>query len=73
LEQGGHDVLLPEQAYALIFAPHPDDADVGIAGTMSRWAREGKRVVLVVCTNGDKGTNDPKIKPADLVPLREKE
>lgn len=65
--------MLPEQAYALIFAPHPDDAEGGIGGTMARWAREGKSVVLVICTNGDKGTNDPKIKPADLVKMREAE
>jgi len=66
-------MTLPEQAYALIFAPHPDDAEGGIGGTIARWAREGKGVVLVVCTNGDKGTNDPKIKPVDLVKIREKE
>ncbi len=65
--------MLPEQAYALIFAPHPDDAEGGIGGTMVRWAREGKAIVLVVCTNGDKGTNDPKIKPADLIVMREAE
>ena len=65
--------MLPEQVYALIFAPHPDDAEGGIGGTMVRWAREGKSVVLVVCTNGDKGTNDPKIKPAELVKMREVE
>src|SRR3990172_5049039 len=62
--------MLPEQAYALIFAPHPDDAEGGIGGTMVRWAREGKRVVLVICTNGDKGTNDPNIKPSELVKIR---
>src|SRR5512147_1803694 len=65
--------MLPEQAYALIFAPHPDDAEGGIGGTISKWAKEGKQVVLVICTNGDKGTNDPKIKPADLVKMREEE
>ena len=65
--------MMPEQAYALIFAPHPDDAEGGIGGTMVRWAREGKAVVLVICTNGDKGTNDPKIKPAELVKIREVE
>src|SRR3989338_4168823 len=65
--------MLPEQVYAMIFAPHPDDAEGGIGGTMVRWAREGKGVILVICTNGDKGTNDPKIKPAELVKIRELE
>ena len=62
--------MLPEQAYAVIFAPHPDDAEGGIGGTMAHWAREGKGVILVICTNGDKGTNDPKIKPEELVKIR---
>lgn len=65
--------MLPEPAYALIISPHPDDAEGGIGGTMVRWAGEGKRIVLVVCTNGDKGTNDPKIKPSELVEIRIKE
>jgi LmbE family N-acetylglucosaminyl deacetylase len=65
--------MLPEPAYALVFAPHPDDAEGGIGGTMAHWAREGKAVVLVICTNGDKGTNDPKIKPEKLVKIRKAE
>jgi LmbE family N-acetylglucosaminyl deacetylase len=40
---------------------------------MVRWADEGKDVILVVCTNGDKGTNDPNIKPEDLVITRDAE
>lgn len=64
---------MPEPAYAMIFAPHPDDAEGGVGGTMVRWAREGKDVILVICTNGDKGTNDPKIKPEELAKIREAE
>ncbi|MEE8414583.1 MAG: PIG-L deacetylase family protein [Dehalococcoidales bacterium] len=63
---------MPEQAYAMVFAPHPDD-EGGAGGTMVRWAREGKDVILVICTNGDKGTNDPKIKPEELAKTREEE
>jgi len=61
------------RVYALVIAPHPDDVDFGIAGTVARWTREGKRVVYVICTSGDKGTNDPNMKPETLVKLREKE
>ncbi|MFC1991319.1 PIG-L deacetylase family protein [Chloroflexota bacterium] len=59
-------------AHAMVFAPHPDD-EGGAGGTMARWAREGKDVILVICTNGDKGTNDPKIKPEELAKTREAE
>ena len=64
---------MPDKVYAMVFSPHPDDAEGGAGGTMVRWAREGKSVILVICTNGDKGTNDPKIKPKELVILRNTE
>ena len=54
------------QAQVLVTIPHPDDAESRMAGTVARWTREGKDVVYVVCTNGDKGTNDPNIKPQEL-------
>lgn len=60
-------------AYALIVIPHPDDAEFGIAGTVARWVREGKDVVYVNCTNGDKGTSDPEMTPARLAKIREEE
>ncbi len=57
----------------LVVAAHPDDAEFGVAGTVARWVREGKQVVYVVCTSGEKGTSDRKIKPELLAQMREKE
>ena len=57
----------------LVLSAHPDDAEFGVAGTVARWTRDGKKVVYVVCTNGDKGTTDPKLKPDQLTRIREKE
>ena len=57
----------------LVISPHPDDAEYGVAGTVARWTREGKKVVYVVCTNGDKGTTNPDMKPEDLIEIRKKE
>ena len=65
--------VIKSPVYALIIAPHPDDAEFGIAGTVARWTKEGKQVVYVSCTSGDKGTSDPNIKPAELAKIREKE
>jgi LmbE family N-acetylglucosaminyl deacetylase len=59
--------------HALIIAPHPDDAEFGISGTVAKWTREGKEVAYVICTSGDKGTNDPTLKSAELAIIREKE
>ena len=57
----------------MVVTPHPDDAEYGVAGTVARWTREGKQVIYVVCTNGDKGTSDVNLKPEQLADIREKE
>ena len=61
------------EADVLVITPHPDDAEYGVAGTVARWTREGKKVVYVICTNGNKGTSDPNVKPEDLIEIRKKE
>ena len=62
-----------ERADVMVVTPHPDDAEFGVAGTVARWVKEGKQVVYVVCSNGDKGTSDPNVKPEQLAKTREKE
>ncbi len=61
------------QAEVMVVTPHPDDAEFGAGGTVARWADEGMQVVLVVCTNGDKGTSDPAMTPERLAQIRERE
>ena len=60
-------------AHVMVVTPHPDDAEYGVAGTVVRWVGQGQDVVYVVCTNGDKGTSDPNIKPEELARTREVE
>ena len=57
----------------LVVTPHPDDAEGGAGGSIARWTQQGRKVVLVVCMNGDKGTSDRNVKPADLAELRAEE
>ena len=64
---------MEEDYYMMVITPHPDDAEFGVAGTVLKLTREGKKVVYVVCTNGDKGTSDRNMKQEDLVKIREKE
>ena len=61
------------KADILVIGPHADDPEFGIAGTVARWAQEGKKVVYVICTNGDKGTSDIDLAPEKLVKIREEE
>jgi LmbE family N-acetylglucosaminyl deacetylase len=64
---------MAEKYYAMVVTSHADDAEFGVAGTVAKWTRDGKKVVYVVCTNGNKGTNDPNMKPEKLAEIREKE
>ena len=62
-----------QTAYALIVSSHPFDIEWSMAGTVAHWTKEGKDVVYVVCTNGDKGSMDPDIRAEDLARIREQE
>lgn len=62
-----------QPAHVLVVTPHPDDAEYGAAGTVARWISDGKEVVYVVCTNGDKGTDDANITSEELAKIREEE
>jgi len=64
---------MPKQTQVMVVTPHPDDAEFGVAGTVVRWTRQGKSVIYVVCTNGDKGSSDPNMKPEELARIREQE
>ena len=65
--------MRPKPAQVMVVTPHPDDAEFGVAGTVARWTHEGKEVIYVVCTNGDKGTSDINMKPEELAKIREQE
>lgn len=64
---------MSENCYAMVITPHPDDAENGVAGTVAKWVREGKEVIYVVCTNGNKGSSDPQMTPEKLAQIREQE
>lgn len=62
-----------EKTGVLVFTPHPDDAEFGIAGTVANWTQKGRTVIYAVCTNGDKGTSDRNLAPEELARIREQE
>lgn len=61
----------PKTALA-VFA-HPDDMDFSSAGTMAKWAAAGADITYLVCTDGSKGSENPKMTPRRLAALRKKE
>jgi LmbE family N-acetylglucosaminyl deacetylase len=52
-----------------VFA-HPDDAEISSGGTLARWASEGRPVHLLILTNGDRGSEDPKQDRKELAATR---
>jgi len=57
----------------LVIQAHPDDADISSGGTIARWAKERREVHYVLCTSGNRGSNDSAMTPERLGPLREQE
>lgn len=57
----------------MVVVAHPDDAEFACAGTIAKFADDGKHVVVVLCTSGDKGTARRDISSPELAALRETE
>ena len=57
----------------MVVVAHPDDAEFMCAGSVAAWTAEGREVVYVLVTSGDKGTEDPKVVPTEFAKLRERE
>jgi LmbE family N-acetylglucosaminyl deacetylase len=55
----------------MVVVAHPDDAEFMSAGSVAAWTKEGREVVYVLVTSGDKGTEDPDVIPSELAARRE--
>ena len=70
----GIEIITDPPRRAMVVTPHPDDAEGGCGATMAKWIQEaGTEVVVVMCTNGDKGTGDREMEPERLAKIREGE
>lgn len=57
----------------LAISPHPDDAELGCGGTLSRLSRLGHEVDLAVVTDGRLGTRDSDTSPDEVAVRRARE
>lgn len=57
----------------LAVGAHPDDIDFSASGTVAKWAREGASAYYLICTNGNKGSDDPKMTSRKLAKIRRQE
>ncbi|GAB90918.1 PIG-L deacetylase family protein [Gordonia rhizosphera] len=60
-----------EKVSTIVFVhAHPDDEGTNTAGSMVRASREGHRVVVVYCTDGDPGDVPDDLEPGETVASR---
>ena len=64
-------IYIPQSAMAIV--AHPDDIEFSCAGTLARWAKEGTRVVYVLCTSGDVGIDQPGMTRQKAAEIRQAE
>jgi len=57
----------------LAVAAHPDDNDFGGAATFAKAAREGAKVIYLIATSGQRGSNDSKLTGEKLAQIRQQE
>ena len=69
---GGH-ALGASLRRILCISAHPDDNEFTIAGSVARWAREGRDVGFCLVTTGGAGVNEHTPSNEGLIPIREKE
>jgi len=71
------DGRLPREAPLTLMAlfAHPDDESFAAGGTLARYARQGKRVVLACATRGEAGIthDEDAVQPEDMGQVREAE
>ncbi len=60
-------------ATILVVVAHPDDTEVYCGGTIAKLTRIDNRVVLVICTDGDRGSHDTHLCPTKLASIRREE
>ena len=58
---------------ALAVAAHPDDLEFSCAGTLALWARQGTKVIYLICTSGEAGFDQPNLSREERIAIREAE
>lgn len=64
---------LPTPERALTIGAHPDDAEFGAGGVLSKWSVAGCEASMLIMTDGSKGSWDPQTDPGELVEIRRAE
>lgn len=65
-------IFSDKQTIMCVFA-HPDDTEIFAGGTIARLRADGKRVVSIKVTNGNKGSRQEEISATTLTNVRDQE
>jgi LmbE family N-acetylglucosaminyl deacetylase len=57
----------------LVVMAHPDDAELTCGGSIARWAREGHQVVLILATDGARGSKEGDTDHEEMARIRRRE
>ena len=72
-EQNQTSIEFPAPKCAMSIHAHPDDQEFTVAGTLAKWAQAGTKIISVIVTSGNAGSNDPSADLQSLAQIREKE
>ena len=72
-DKGKLEVVTEVPDRAMVVFAHPDDAEIGSGGVIAKWVAAGCEVTYVLCTNGDAGSADRTLIPAELARRRAEE
>ncbi len=70
---GAVPVVTTPDFEAMVIGAHPDDDDFGTGATSALWAKQGKKVVWVIMTDGTEGSEVPSMDDMELMITREQE
>ena len=70
---GAIPVVTTPEYEAMVIAAHPDDAEFGAGATSALWAKQGKKIVWVVMTDGTEGSDIPSLVDKEFMLTREQE
>ncbi|GAC1365612.1 MAG: PIG-L family deacetylase [Ktedonobacteraceae bacterium] len=71
--EGAVEMLTTPDFEAMVIGAHPDDDDFSAAATSALWAKQGKKIVWVVMTDGTEGSEIPGQSDEELMLARERE
>jgi LmbE family N-acetylglucosaminyl deacetylase len=57
----------------MVVTAHPDDPEFGAGGSVAKLVKDGREVVYVIVTNGNKGSSDRTMTPERLAGIRQEE